>query len=300
MRKSSKPHKRHSALWITLLAISCVAGAELTASYFFAPDLFAKVTASISRGTDAAVTFLEETCSELASDVEETVAAASAYLSSLSVSKDTAGQQDTQLAENPLYNSDQAFADPSVTELESAGGRDFLTGGSRIVEYFQQSSPTWAEEPYGTDNIGQYGCGPTAMAMVVSSMTDTRMTPAEMAQWAVKNGHWAKHGGSYLSIVEGAADAFGLSATPIEEKTLEGIQGFLLSGDLVVALMGPGHFTKGGHFILIRGVTLDGSFLVADPNSAERSLMEWDPQLIVDELSSSTQNGAPLWAIHLA
>jgi len=37
--------------------------------------------------------------------------------------------------------------------------------------------------------------------------------------------------------------------------------------------------------------------LVADPNSEERSLMEWDPQLILDELSASTASGAPLWVL---
>ena len=64
--------------------------------------------------------------------------------------------------------------------------------------------------------------------------------------------------------------------------------------------MGPGHFTQGGHFILLRGVTLSGMILVADPNSEERSLMEWDPQLILDELSASTASGAPLWVLSLA
>ena len=61
--------------------------------------------------------------------------------------------------------------------------------------------------------------------------------------------------------------------------------------------MGKGHFTTGGHFILIRGVTLSGDVLVADPNSLERSLQTWDPQLILDELSSARDHGAPLWIL---
>jgi hypothetical protein len=61
--------------------------------------------------------------------------------------------------------------------------------------------------------------------------------------------------------------------------------------------MGPGHFTQRGHFILLRGTTLSGEVLVADPNSRERSLTAWDPQLILDELSSHTSDGAPLWAL---
>ena len=66
---------------------------------------------------------------------------------------------------------------------------------------------------------------------------------------------------------------------------------------MLVALEGTGHFTNGGHFIVLRGVTLTGKLLVADPASEERSLMEWDPQLVLDELSASRSNGAPLWVI---
>ena len=69
----------------------------------------------------------------------------------------------------------------------------------------------------------------------------------------------------------------------------------LASGHMFVALMGKGHFTNRGHFILLRGVTLEGKVLVADPNSRERSLAAWDPQLILDELSASRTSGAPLW-----
>ena len=135
------------------------------------------------------------------------------------------------------------------------------------------------------------------MAMVVSSLTDQNRDPLEMAQWAVSRGHWAKRSGSRLSIVMDAAAEFGLSAAPFSERSPEALLEALLSGELLVALMGPGHFTKSGHFIVLRGVTLSGSVLVADPNSSERSLMEWAPELILEELSSSTSDGAPLWII---
>jgi len=51
----------------------------------------------------------------------------------------------------------------------------------------------------------------------------------------------------------------------------------LASGEkLVIAIMAKGHFTKSGHFILLRGVTSDGKILVADPISTSRSAQEWD------------------------
>jgi hypothetical protein len=98
-------------------------------------------------------------------------------------------------------------------------------------------------------------------------------------------------------VVAGTAQAYSLQVESLAGCSQEELCDALLAGKMLVALMGPGHFTNGGHFILLRGVTLDGKILVADPNSRERSLTLWDPQLILDELSSSTSDGAPLWAL---
>ena len=61
--------------------------------------------------------------------------------------------------------------------------------------------------------------------------------------------------------------------------------------------MRQGHFTNNGHFIILHGATLSGEILVADPNSLERSLTAWDPQLILDELSKNAVSGGPIWVI---
>jgi len=186
-----------------------------------------------------------------------------------------------------------------VTALAERDGRLCLTGGARSVVYYDQTDPAWAEEPYGSDTVGRYGCGPAVMAMVVSTLTDTRMDPAQMARHCVDQGYWAKKQGSYWAIVPGAAADFGLTCTPLppEETDRDTILHYLSTGQLLVALVGPGHFTNGGHFIILRGTTLDGSILVADPASLERSLTTWDLDLILEELSSRRNSGGPLWII---
>lgn len=281
MRKKNSSGKKHTHIWIILLAVCCIGGTELAASYFFAPSLFAAVTTPVIEGASAAWTAIRETSDHVSQAISNLI--------------------DSWTAEPPLdapiKETNASVSDPPTTQLKFENGRDILTGGVVDIEYFQQSALPWSELPYGTDSIGRYGCGPTTMAMVVNSLTDYHTDPMQMAQWAVDHHHWAKHSGSYLSLVNGVCRAFGLTVSPILERTPDSIQSTLLSGDLVVALMGPGHFTEGGHFIIIRGITLDGSLLVADPNSPARSLMAWDPQLIVDELSSSAHNGAPLWRI---
>lgn len=279
---------------VLLLAIVCVAACELAVGYFLAPEWFEKTTAPVRACAHSAAEFCTQTAQRLSDRAAEL---ADALAESL-VKEDEEEAQSVQMADGTLLERTVQLADPSVTELKlHDDGTQYLTGGMMDLDYFNQSAPPWADQPYGTDDIAHYGCGPTAMAMVVNSMTDFYTDPILMARWAVQEHHWAKKSGSYLTIVSGAAEAFGLKAYSIQERTPDGLRAALLSGDLIVALMGPGHFTKGGHFIVIHGVTLSGTLLVADPNSTERSLMEWDAELILSELSRSTHCGAPLWGI---
>ena len=63
--------------------------------------------------------------------------------------------------------------------------------------YYNQLDERYADKPYGTDRIGKSGCGPTAMAIVVSSLTDDMVDPAEMAEWAYQHGYWCKGSGYF-------------------------------------------------------------------------------------------------------
>lgn len=68
------------------------------------------------------------------------------------------------------------------------------------------------------------------------------------------------------------------------------------SGKLVVAIMSPGHFTTGGHFIVLRGVK-DRKILVADPASTSRSQKVWDLSIILNEAGHQAGAGGPFWLI---
>lgn len=57
------------------------------------------------------------------------------------------------------------------------------------------------------------------------------------------------------------------------------------------------HFTKGGHFIVLRGITAEGKILVADPASVKRSNQEWDLSIILEEARKGAGAGGPFWAI---
>lgn len=178
---------------------------------------------------------------------------------------------------------------------QSYEGVVFTDGGMEVM-YYNQLDERWADVMYGTSStIGQGGCGPTSMAIVTSTLTGEAHDPVELAQWSVANGHRCEGNGSYHSLIPAAASAYGLSC----EKNLDaqGIVDALSSGKLVVVIMSKGHFTKGGHFIVLRGVTSEGKILVADPASYSRSEQEWDLSTIMNESNKAAGSGGPYWAI---
>lgn len=189
--------------------------------------------------------------------------------------------------------------DPQITGIEIRNGEEYLTGGVVDIVYFNQTDMAWEEAKYGSDPLSSHGCGPTVMAMVVSSLLGETVNPVDMAQFCVSQGYWAKNHGSYHAIIPGVSQSYGLTCTSIapSEINREELFSRLVTGDLVVALMTKGHFTEGGHFIILRGVTPEGQVLVADPASRDRSLTTWDLDLIISELSPSRNDGSPFWLI---
>lgn len=179
--------------------------------------------------------------------------------------------------------------------IPSLGDVKFTDGQTEVV-YFNQLDEKYAGQPYGTDDIGGYGCGPTAMAIVVSSLTEETVDPIEMAKWSYEHGYWASGNGSYHGLIPAAAKAWELAAEGCGKDDGQKISDALSDGKLVVALMDKGHFTQSGHFIVLRGVQ-DGKILVADPASYANSEQAWDLSLILDEAREGAAAGGPFWII---
>ena len=196
-----------------------------------------------------------------------------------------------------LFLGDSMFQSlPEGYQTIASLGTVRFTDGQTPVVYFNQLDERYASQPYGTDNIGGYGCGPTAMSIVVSSLTSDTVDPVEMAKWSYENGYWCSKSGSYHALIPAAAKAWGLPVEGCPASDGQKIADALANGKLVVAIMTKGHFTNSGHFIVLRGVK-DGKILVADPASRDRSGMEWDLPLILNEASTHAAAGGPFWII---
>ncbi len=206
------------------------------------------------------------------------------------------------LASNYAENLSLFLGDGMFQYTEYGGSTITALGDVRFTDevtevvYFNQMDERWANKPYGTDNIGGYGCGPTSMSIVVSSLTDDIVDPIEMAEWAYKNGGWCSKSGSYHSLIPNAAKAWGLTVEGCTASEPQRILDALSSGKLVVAIMSKGHFTSSGHFMVLRGVK-DGQIMVADPASTKRSGKLWDLSIILNEASKRAGAGGPFWII---
>lgn len=187
---------------------------------------------------------------------------------------------------------------PSEEDNNKNTNETILQSDTLELIYYSQNDPRWKTAIYGGDNIiGVFGCGPTTLAMIVSSLTDNQITPDIAAEWAYDNGHFCNNSGSYHSIIPQGAQHYGLTSNSIKNPTKEAIFQELTNGKLVVVLMNKGIFTSQGHFIILRGVTTDGKVLIADSQSPENSDQAWDIDTILKEAKYSASYGGPFWSI---
>jgi hypothetical protein len=149
---------------------------------------------------------------------------------------------------------------------------------------YSQYDPTWKNAPYSSSTIGKSGCGPAAMAMIITTLTGKSVKPPETANFAASKGIYVPGAGSGWNIAPVLAQNWGLKATPIG-KDLSKITQTLQAGGLVIASgKGPVPFTTGGHYIVIRAVTASGKFLVGDSAHEAANTKEWEPQQILSAM----------------
>lgn len=176
----------------------------------------------------------------------------------------------------------------------AAGGGGNYTNLANL-NYYSQCDARWFDHPFGGGGVCYSGCGPTSLAMIISTLTgDKSITPNILAD-KVTAGGWVGEGGTIHTAFTAIPPQYGLKAQNLNHD-ITAAKAILQNGGLVIAAVfgtpeNPGAFTKGGHIIVLRGVTPAGKILVADPNDSfdgasdylRKSLTEWDESLIMAE-----------------
>lgn len=156
----------------------------------------------------------------------------------------------------------------------------------RPVSYLQ-TDPRWKNKPYKTvgenTTIGGSGCGPTAAAMLIETITGKKFTPEDACNWSMKHGYKAKGNGTYYSYFTPQFAAFGIKCwqlswtnayhnpkAKVHDQALE----YLKQGYYLIALMKEGTWTSGGHFVVVWWV--DGKIRINDPASTKDQRVNGD------------------------
>lgn len=160
------------------------------------------------------------------------------------------------------------------------------------IWYFDQTD---YKEPYGSyGTIATHGCGPTAMAIAVSSILKEEHNPVELTNYACSNGY-CTNGGTAYAFFGAAAKKYDLKIKQVSKSNSDEIFAALNGGkSIVIVIMGPGKFTSGGHFITLTGS--DGNqVFVHDPNNGDGKKYNklWDFNVIKSEAKGSS----PFWII---
>ena len=191
------------------------------------------------------------------------------------------------------------------TELEDGETLDtiytvMLGTGCGPMLYFHQGDLRWGDYLYGgEDPMNKYGCGPTAVSMIINSFSDTPASPITLADWSLENGGYALHSGSYHSLIPNSLTAHGFQVETVTDRSYEHVASLLSSNHILIALMGKGTLTQNGHFVLFTKLLDNGQVRIADPASYENCTQDWDLTQLLSELKKVYDNGAPLWSVSL-
>ena len=152
------------------------------------------------------------------------------------------------------------------------------------IPYFCQWDDRWGYKEYGSSFMGINGCGPTCITMVYCGLTGkTDINPYDMAIYVRDRGYYIPGSGTVWDTMNVIPAEIGLTVIDVPFSA-DGIRETLRAGHPIICNVGPGDFTKVGHYILLAGVDDEGKIIVHDPNSPERTAKHWDVDVLISQI----------------
>lgn len=143
----------------------------------------------------------------------------------------------------------------------------------------------WGYASYGSGFVATCGCGPTCMSMVISGLTkDVSVTPAVVAEYSDNKGYIDEENNTYWRLMQEGGKHWGVSCYEGSAEE-EAVKAELNEGHPIICSVGPGDFTKNGHFIVLTKYK-NGKVKVNDPFSQKNSDKLWVYEDIKDQIKA--------------
>jgi hypothetical protein len=172
------------------------------------------------------------------------------------------------------------FNNPTTTAASSCSSTATGNASGILTNFIGDSFKIYTqcqEQPYG----GSWGAKqtprgasmcdeasiPTSLAMIATNITDMSITPDKTINYYTQHDLWYEGGGSLISSPLTAATKFNLRAEAMAEKAdIAAYKDVFANGGLIMAIStGTAPFTSNRHAIVIRGITAEGKFMIANP-----------------------------------
>ncbi|MBR3115679.1 N-acetylmuramoyl-L-alanine amidase [Candidatus Saccharibacteria bacterium] len=166
--------------------------------------------------------------------------------------------------------------------------------------WFGQNGDSWGSMPYGGSGcttMKSAGCGPSAMAMIITALTGQLVLPPEIAEKAVEVGaRRCNNGTDVVTLATKVAPMYGLQAqwVPNSEVTEQNVNRWFDEGKMAIFSVGFyetefGQLTSsGGHVMGLRGRASDGKWYTFD--SSNRSIPKNDRHYKPSDIINALHN----------
>lgn len=151
---------------------------------------------------------------------------------------------------------------------ESGDGyeQEYKSSSGITYKEYRQNRGSYTGSSYWTGTISSDGCGPTALSIIASGLTNYNYTPKDIADLMTK-----KYAGDVYSSSERlqeTAESLGMSAEVVYSPSASDIQDNLRNGKvMILSTHNRDKFSNGAHFITLLDIDTEGRIFVSNPNA---------------------------------
>lgn len=182
------------------------------------------------------------------------------------------------------YTEKRGSTKANFEEYNSATGSSFKLYARWAPKEYYQFDEKWAAQAYNNgennDTVRGSGCGPGVMAIADATINDSDADIGTACKWSVDNDFFTTaNGRTKDEFFEAYGKEHNLNVTQLNKDDLRNInieeaskyheEAFkkVKDGNWMVAFMGKGKWTTGGHFVLWYDISDDEDVFIRDTNS---------------------------------
>ena len=131
--------------------------------------------------------------------------------------------------------------------------------------FYKQTDARWANVSGNGATVARNGCGPTSIANVASVLIDSKLTPDKVFRYMADHKYIGSQGSTWNGITE-TLKHYGINFT-VTSNAAAARQG-LENGMWLIGVVTASRWTRGGHFLVLYGLTDQNTCLISDSASS--------------------------------